>query len=1839
MKQKRFLLLIILYFVGSFLFFLSGKNIKAQSSITTYVIPTMTNEKFLTTSTIPSGYISDQISIKASPGEFEPASFVVKANENINSLQVEATNLTGPGTITSDNVNIRVVKVWYQNGRNLLTPYFDKNVKILTPELLLKNDSLVKFENGENYLYLNGSWVWISQVSYESQLPVTIDGFPVQDSATLQPVNIAQEENKQFWVTLKVPTSTNAGNYTGQINLKVSGTIIKQLTLNLQVLPITLSVPSVTNNIYTYHQFQPSWPNGAIGCYAKNDTQYAAEVKDMIEHGIDNPIMYQNYTLGTSWIAHSLQLRINGGMYTAGQPLYYTGLAFAIIDAVTNQKPIADFIAQDIPKFQSVINLAQSYGINQVYFYGIDEAGADILALERPYWQAIHNIGGKIFVACSSGCFETVGDLLDYAIYPWSPDASRAAQWHSVGHKIGNYGNPQNGMEDPETYRRNFGLLLWQNDYDAATDFIYQSGFGHAWNDFDHTQYRDFHMSYPTVNGVISTIQAEGWREAYDDLRYVTTLKDLVNQGGGNTSYAINYLNYLKTVNLQQKSLDVIRSELISQILYLLGQGPVPYFCGDSTVNSGEECDTNNFSGKSCSTYGYSGGTLSCNADCTINRCACTPSSRSISFISPTDPNGATIFRNWTTVNTSISGENCSLSSFINWDNSLVGYWKFDEGSGSTAYDSSGNNLNGTLYGNPQWTTGRFGGALAFDGTAKYVKMPDSNLLDGLSAVTVEAWVYPNYGSENDNGIIADDWIGLRDSGWATFYLYDSNGNDSGYLGQEDLEDQGKWHHIAATYDKNQSGRNMKLYVDGKLTSSKAFSGTLRNGGLLFQISKPIGSATYWDGKIDEVKVWKRALSEDEIKASYNTGVYNLNHTFNNLADGTYQYYARAVDSVNAAQTETRSLTVNANCTNCNLSTPVITPSSPYDNQTFTISCSTNGSNYNCLNAYVDTNQCTFSNWSGNTAIFNCNPQTAGTHTAKCKSSTGTTQNCCSDEKTTAFTIQQSGTFSISFVSPTPDNGATINTTSTTIAASVSGAQEVSSFINWNQSLKGYWNLNDNSGQTALDQSTYGNNCTLTNGPTWTTGKFGSALNFDGNNDYLNCGTGTSLGIINELTLEAWVNFANATTSLNGVIAKRINGQCGYSIRIGTDFKPNFQTDYGHGQSYQIYYWAHAIPTSSVSYAYLAVTFSTTTGKVTTYFNGATDTIQTMTGDIFSCTTSPFYIGTYSGYYFPGIIDEVRIWNRVLSGQEIKASYNTGLYNLTNTFTNLINGTTYQYYARTSDLSGNTVQTETRALTVNTNPPPQNQPPVLDPIGNKTINEGSLLQFTVTATDPNGDTLTYSASNLPTGATFNVTTTHVFTWTPTYSQSGTYSNVCFQVSDGSLTDSECITITVNDITQPCTICGLGTPTVTPSSPLDNQSFTLTCPTNGNNYDCLNAYVDSTSCTFSNWSGNNAIFNCSAQSAGTHTAKCKSNTGTSQNCCSDEKSKSFTVQAVNDPPVLDSIGNKTVTEGSLLQFTLTASDPDGDTLTYSASNLPTGAAFNQTPHVFTWTPTYAQAGNYFNVCFQVSDGSLTDSECISITVNDSTQPCTICGLGTPTVAPFSPNDNQSFIITCPTNSSNYDCINAYANGTQCTFSNWSGNNALFNCPIKSGGVHTAKCKSLPGTSQNCCSDEKTKSFTIQTTTLPTSPSTPSGGGGGGYTPPSQPSSSTTTTPTTKKMTIAELRAKIAELIALIAKLQAQLAQMRGEVIPQNYQFTKDLSYGQKNNDIKYLQIFLKNQGKDIYSEGLITGYYGNLTKVAIIKFQLKYKIIISSSDLEAGKFNLQTRTKVNETLGK
>lgn len=106
--------------------------------------------------------------------------------------------------------------------------------------------------------------------------------------------------------------------------------------------------------------------------------------------------------------------------------------------------------------------------------------------------------------------------------------------------------------------------------------------------------------------------------------------------------------------------------------------------------------------------------------------------------------------------------------------------------------------------------------------------------------------------------------------------------------------------------------------------------------------------------------------------------------------------------------------------------------------------------------------------------------------------------------------------------------------------------------------------------------------------------------------------------------------------------------------------------------------------------------------------------------------------------------------------------------------------------------------------------------------------------------------------------------------------------------------------------------------------------------------------------------------------------------------------------IDTAPVLGSIGAKDVDKDSELTLSTGASDVDGDSLTYSAGNLPAGASFNTATGAFSWTP--AAAGTYV-VTFEVTDGYISDSEAVTITVND--------GNNAPVITTFVPSNSLSF----------------------------------------------------------------------------------------------------------------------------------------------------------------------------------------------------------------------------------
>ena len=287
-----------------------------------------------------------------------------------------------------------------------------------------------------------------------------------------------------------------------------------------------------------------------------------------------------------------------------------------------------------------------------------------------------------------------------------------------------------------------------------------------------------------------------------------------------------------------------------------------------------------------------------------------------------------------------------------------------------------------------------------------------------------------------------------------------------------------------------------------------------------------------------------------------------------------------------------------------------------------------------------------------------------------------------------------------------------------------------------------------------------------------------------------------------------------------------------------------------------------------------------------------------------------------------------------------------------------------------------------------------NAAPILDPIGNKWVNEQETLTFTATATDADlpADTLTYSLiGDVPSGASIDASS-GVFAWTPTEAQGpGTYTFTVV-VSDATATDAETITVTVGEVISPPVLSTIGNKWVNEQETL---TFTATATDADLPADTLTyslsggvpsgASIDASSGMFT-WTPTEA------QGPGTYTFTVVVSDATA----TDSETITVTVHEVNSAPILEPIGNKTVAEEETLSFVVTASDPSDsptNVVTLSVTGLPAGATFNVNTGVFSWTPTETQQGVY-NVTFTATDDgspNLSDSETITITVGEVNVP--------------------------------------------------------------------------------------------------------------------------------------------------------------------------------------------------------------------------------------------------------
>jgi len=509
----------------------------------------LTNYRTLPRTALADGLLDESIELVASPGEYEPSAICLRPARDP-TVALEVSNLVfGEQVIPGEAIDLRVVKAWYQAGRAVS----ETDQRILMPELLLHDDTLVEVDESQ-------------------RCNIVRDIDAPRDADVLLPVDIKAGQVRQFWLTVRVPAAATPGKYAGTLKIQFSNLPCVRVPIRLDVLPIDLKPSYLDYGLYYRAQLTDGTP-AAVNSDFKTAAQIEADLRNMKAHGILWPDIYErcpatNGTVDFSRLDRQLQIRRKVGLPV--DPMLYLGVGTG---GLTDER----LVEQRLKLIQSVIDFARSRGIEQVYFYGQDEAMGEALRSQRRVWSAIHGMGGRVWVACSTGFFDVVGDLLDLPVVARQSPAD-VPRVHAAGRKIWNYAKP-GPIEAPFSQRYYMGWWLIRSGMDGSHAYAFQHALGKGksggrpWDDFDDAVYRSINYTYPTVDGVVDTLQWEAVREAIDDVRYYTTLRDVIDQTAGGSdrrarALAADASRWLDSLDITG-DLQAIRREMAQRIVEL----------------------------------------------------------------------------------------------------------------------------------------------------------------------------------------------------------------------------------------------------------------------------------------------------------------------------------------------------------------------------------------------------------------------------------------------------------------------------------------------------------------------------------------------------------------------------------------------------------------------------------------------------------------------------------------------------------------------------------------------------------------------------------------------------------------------------------------------------------------------------------------------------------------------------------------------------------------------------------------------------------------------------------------------------------------------------------------------------------------------------------------------------------------------------------------------------------------------------------------------------------------------------------------------------------------------
>ena len=482
----------VLFCLGIFKFFTIIVSIffSLGSSANEEIITFQQIETFVSNKNIPEIHEDSEskaITITVAGNEYEPARILLKSKVHFGETTAFVSELSNKegAKLPNNSIVLRNVKRWQQ-----LVPHA---YKIKNGPQYHEVDELLVFNSQEN---LSGNWD---------------DGryFPPSPSDQFKTV-IEADSVIQLWITARVEKNQAAGRYEGTINL-IGHSSTTTLPITIEVLPFNLPEPDKYFSIFY---------RGSLAKNKRNVSVKALrhQLIDIKQHGFNSLVVYESDP------KH---------MEIFFKTVAEVGFPGAIILALNSK-------AHDDPSFiQFTSKILRQYGLNNIYFAGIDEPNGNKRLKMQLDFSKKYSLDKKIFTSLTVDTddqLQRAGINLDWVNYPVNSNPSKIRKKSlSADRVVTSYW--QLYLEDAPRNRYYAGVFLLKNNLDGVLPYAYQAF--HSIDPYtsderrlkgrkirENRLYKAFNVAYPTTAEPIPTIQWESMREGIDDYRYVQYMLD-----------------------------------------------------------------------------------------------------------------------------------------------------------------------------------------------------------------------------------------------------------------------------------------------------------------------------------------------------------------------------------------------------------------------------------------------------------------------------------------------------------------------------------------------------------------------------------------------------------------------------------------------------------------------------------------------------------------------------------------------------------------------------------------------------------------------------------------------------------------------------------------------------------------------------------------------------------------------------------------------------------------------------------------------------------------------------------------------------------------------------------------------------------------------------------------------------------------------------------------------------------------------------------------------------------------------------------------------------------------